>query len=126
MTLSWLLVYAIFSAAVKVQIQLLNTSSTNSSLTTCVEVLNQDVTCTGVLARLGRYSINGIPIFLNSTDISGLCTSTCLSSLNTWERRVAGACGSAWWPNGDGSFYVPAALVEQYVEIYDCVWTTRE
>lgn len=103
------------------QVQLVNvTLPANSSITdTCIEVINQSVTCDSVLATLGDYDIFGISYFLTSDQLTALCTTTCTSALATWERRITGACGSGLWYQDDGSQAAPATFAERYLELYN-------
>jgi hypothetical protein len=39
--------------------------------------------------------------------------------LATWERRIAGACGSTYWPSPQGTQYLPASLAQAYVEAFN-------
>ncbi len=101
-----------------VQLVTYNSGSTNIS-STCVSVINQNVSCDPLLAELGQRGLPyGVNLFLTSTQLSSLCTSACSSSLSTWERRIGGACGTSLWPALDGGQVSLPSIAELYVEVY--------
>ncbi|KAI2463544.1 hypothetical protein F4781DRAFT_416270 [Annulohypoxylon bovei var. microspora] len=114
---------ALFAATSQAQIQLVNISATDGISDTCIAVLNQQVTCDGTLASAGDVVQNspvfGTPLFLNSSQLTTLCTTTCQSSLATWERRIAGACGSTLYEQPDGSMAAPPVFAERFAEIFN-------
>ncbi len=104
----------------RAQVQLLNiTSQTAPDLSsTCLAVLNQQVTCNTTLAVLGRSE--SLRIYSDQF-LAGLCTSSCSSSLTTWLRRVSGACGASSYMPLDASNQtqvLPAYFAEKYLEYY--------
>ncbi|KAL8366130.1 hypothetical protein RB595_004753 [Gaeumannomyces hyphopodioides] len=73
---------------------------------TCIQVLNQAVSCDPALREAG---IQGR--FESDETLAKVCTSGCASSLATWVRRVVGACGQARYTDGRAS--VLAAFLGQ-------------
>lgn len=120
---SLLLLSGFLLAPVQAQIQLLNVTKTPDISDTCVAVLNQQVTCNNALVSLGDATEGrppfGIPLFLSSSQLTSLCTSSCLTSLTTWQRRIAGACGSTLWNQTNGGKYAMASLSQSYIELYN-------
>lgn len=120
-----MMVVIFFAATSHAQIQLFNISATDGISSTCSTVVNQQVTCDRALALAGnaiQYGpVFGTPLFFNSSQLTALCTTTCQSSLTTWERRIAGACGAALTVQPDGGSAAPAALAENFVEIFNSV-----
>lgn len=107
------------------QVQLLNITNAPSLSATCIAVLNQAVNCTTTIASIGNVldgsPVFGTPLFLTSSQLSGLCNTACSASLTTWERRIAGACGATLYDAADGGQYALALFAEQYVEAYSSV-----
>ncbi|ETS76429.1 hypothetical protein PFICI_11816 [Pestalotiopsis fici W106-1] len=105
------------------QVQLLNVSANDGTSSTCITVLNSQVTCDNNLVRAGDTiqgnPVFGTPLFLTSAQLASLCTTSCSSSLSGWERRVAGACGATLYDQPDGGKAAPAALVQNYIELFD-------
>lgn len=118
--LATVLFHALCSAQ---SVQLLHVNKTDDISSTCVSVLNQEVACDPMLAGLGDAmhgdAVFGTPNFLSSDELSSLCTSACGAGLRSWERRIAGACGSKLWNQTDGGKYAIAVYAENYVELYD-------
>ncbi|PVH93332.1 carbohydrate-binding module family 50 protein, partial [Periconia macrospinosa] len=79
---------------------------------TCVSVLNSNVTCDSSIEWAGakhRYE--------DDQTLKNLCTATCTKSLSDWLRRVSGACTTRFiTSNGDA--ILPAYWVERVVERY--------
>jgi hypothetical protein len=104
------------------QVQLLNLTQDLLNTTvssTCLAVLNQNITCDPTITILAGAKLFGSSYFFNATELASLCTTTCSSALTTWERRIAGACGSMYWPSSDGSQYLPAASAQNFIEAYN-------
>lgn len=104
------------------QVQLVNATQASINTTvssTCLAVLNQAVTCDPSITLFQGSKLSGIPFFFNATQLAKLCTTTCSSALATWERRIAGACGSTYWPSPQGTQYLPASLAQAYVEAFN-------
>jgi hypothetical protein len=114
-----------FAAASQAQIQLLNISATDGIPSLCISVLNQQVTCDSALLAAGNAVQNGpvfgTPQFFNSSQLTALCTTTCQNMLTTWMRRIAGACGTTLYEQPDGGKAVPAAIAENFVEVFNSV-----
>ncbi|KKP02983.1 LysM domain-containing protein [Trichoderma harzianum] len=110
---------------VEAQVQLLNITDAPGLSATCIAVLNQAVNCTTTIASIGNVldgsPVFGTPLFLTSSQLSGLCNTACSASLTTWERRIAGACGATLYDAADGGQYALALFAEQYVEAYSSV-----
>ncbi|KAI1211218.1 uncharacterized protein F4807DRAFT_458790 [Annulohypoxylon truncatum] len=115
-----------FTTKCQAQIQLLNVSAADrNTSSTCIDVLNQQVTCDRALVSAAfavqSGPVYGTPLFLNSSQLTDLCTTTCQSSLKIWEGRIAGACGSTLYKQPDGGMAILAAIAENYVEIFDSI-----
>ncbi len=110
--------WATLSAA---QIQLVQVEQGNSSVpAACISVLNQNVTCDASLNSVaGGHGYGALDYFPDSTKLAALCNTACSTSLSTWQRRIAGACGTGYWDAADGSQYLPAALAERYIEVWN-------
>ncbi|KAL6697209.1 hypothetical protein J3F84DRAFT_368307 [Trichoderma pleuroticola] len=110
---------------VEAQVQLLNITDAPGLSATCIAVLNQAVNCTTTIASIGNVldgsPVFGTPLFLTSSQLSGLCNTACSVSLTTWERRIAGACGATLYDATDGGQFALALFAEQYVEAYSSV-----
>lgn len=110
---------------VEAQVQLLNITDAPDLSATCIAVLNQQVNCTTTIAAIGSVldgaPVFGTPLFLTASQLSGLCNTQCSASLVTWERRIAGACGTTLYNATDGGQFALAMLAEQYVEAYNSV-----
>lgn len=110
---------------VRAQVQLLNITVAPDLSATCIAVLNQQVNCSVTIATVGNAlqgaPVFGTPLFLTGPQLSGLCTTQCSASLATWERRIAGACGSTLYNSTDGGQYALALYAEQYVEAYNSI-----
>ncbi|KAI1281722.1 carbohydrate-binding module family 50 protein [Xylaria sp. FL0933] len=98
-------------------------TSTNISAT-CAAVLNQNVTCDASLLDLNQqFGLpHGLPALVPASQLASLCTPACAFSLAAWERRIQGACGGTrYWldSNGDGGSFLPSAIAETFLEIYN-------
>ncbi|KAI8945349.1 hypothetical protein F4801DRAFT_568522 [Xylaria longipes] len=106
-------------------VQLFPFTATSTNVTaTCAAVINQNVSCDASLLDLGQLGLpHGLPQLLPTSQLTSLCTATCSASLATWERRIQGACGIQYWPdpNSDGGSFLPSALAETFVEVYQAI-----
>ncbi|KAK8084055.1 hypothetical protein PG996_002836 [Apiospora saccharicola] len=107
------------------QIQLLDIPSRDGISASCISVLNQQVACDQNLARagdaVGGAPVFGTPLFLTSSQLTSLCTSTCSSNLALWEQRVGRACGTALFEQPDGGQEALVALPHNYVELFNSI-----
>ncbi|KAI0191406.1 hypothetical protein EV127DRAFT_338015 [Xylaria flabelliformis] len=107
-------------------VQLFPFTATSTNVTaTCASVINQNVTCDASLLDLGQqFGLpHGLPALLPASQLTSLCTAGCAASLGSWERRIQGACGTQYWPdsNGDGGSFLPSAIAEKFLEIYNSI-----
>ncbi|KAK8036494.1 hypothetical protein PG991_001631 [Apiospora marii] len=107
------------------QIQLLDIPSRDGISASCISVLNQQVACDENLARagdaVGGAPVFGTPLFLTSSQLTSLCTSTCSSNLALWEQRVGRACGTTLFEQPDGGQEALVALPHNYVELFNSI-----
>lgn len=110
--MSWvlLLLGVLLGAQVHVQAQqvsILNITAPYYDFSpTCIQVLNQAVSCDPKILDAGRGGK------LESDQVlKTVCTTDCANSLTTWVRRVVGACGQSRYIDGKAS--VLAAFLGQ-------------
>jgi len=96
------------------QISLVTLSANVPGLSaTCITVVNQAVACNSSIIWAGN---NGR--VESDATLNGLCTTACTTALTTWQRRVAGACGTSRFESEAGYAILPQIYVEQYLEKY--------
>lgn len=87
----------------------------------CIAVLNQEVACDATLSVVGAGErTTGIHRVLTEEDLESLCTDRCAVGLDTWVRRVSGACADARVPAG-GESVSPNVWAHKYLEAFDSV-----
>ncbi|KLU89886.1 hypothetical protein MAPG_08855 [Magnaporthiopsis poae ATCC 64411] len=79
---------------------------------TCIQVLNQAVSCDAQILRVG-----GRGGFESDATLAKVCTSACSDSLSTWVRRVGRACGQARYTVGKASV-LATFLAQKVLEAY--------
>jgi hypothetical protein len=98
---------------VTAQVQLVNLTAVDGLSSTCIQVLNQQVSCNSSLLWAGQGGR-----FETDDTLNYLCTSTCSSGLSTYLRRVSGACGTSRYNGGDGYDYLASYNGELIYENY--------
>lgn len=114
-----LVIFVGLGRRVAAQIYLANFTSSNAPSTfssTCVSVLNQQVNCSPYLNYVGLDSS-----FYSNAVLSTLCTSTCITALSTYLRRVEGACTNMYYDSPNGYSYLAAYNAELVWERYETV-----
>ncbi len=120
--LTWCTIIVLAKTVYSQSVQLVPFQATDATKASqlCVQVINQNVSCDPVLADVADRGLPyGVSTFMPSSQLASLCTTACSSSLATWQRRIGGACGNSMWPSPDGGQFVPAALAEKFIEVYN-------
>ncbi|KAL2757508.1 carbohydrate-binding module family 50 protein [Sodiomyces alcalophilus JCM 7366] len=95
------------------QVYLANITAPIAGLSsTCIQVLNQQVACDPRILEIepNRYEPNSV--------VTAVCTSTCAAALDTYQRRVQGACGNSRYDGGDGWMYLATYNLQIVLESY--------